>query len=153
MGEAAQTRPKPTLRLTTPRGRQTLEQGGAVKLHAPLVFVGYGMVDAAVGYDDYRGLDVHGKIVVALYGLPKGMDSEIGAHLLSEQPRVAAEHGAAAVVSVLTRASAAGKSCCAYLALSTMAAQQSFTVTFASSPRQFHWYRKRSSCVRLPSSS
>ena len=116
--EAAQTGPKPTLILTTPRGTQTLEQGGAVmilgpiaggavKLHSPLVFVGYGMVDAAVGYDDYQGLDVHGKIVVALYGSPKGMDSEIGAHLLSEQTRVASEHGAVAIVSVLTRASVA----------------------------------------------
>jgi len=115
--EAAQTGPKPMLILTTPRGKQTLEHGGAVviigsiaggdvKLDAPLVFVGYGMQDATVGYDDYQGLDVRGKIVVALYGMPKGMDSEIGAHLLSQQGRVAAEHGATAIVAVLTHASA-----------------------------------------------
>jgi hypothetical protein len=116
--EAAQTGPKPTLVLTTPRGKQTWEQGGAVmmhgpiageavKLNAPLVFVGYGMKDASLGYDDYTGLDVRGKIVVVLWGSPKGMDSEVGAHLQSEQSRVAAEQGAAAIVAVLTHASAA----------------------------------------------
>ena len=45
------------------------------------MFVGYGMEDAALGYDDYQGLDVHGKIAVALSGSPKGIDSEVGAHL------------------------------------------------------------------------
>ena len=30
---------------------------------------------------DYAGLDVTGKIAVVLMGSPKGMDSEIGAHL------------------------------------------------------------------------
>ena len=96
--EAARTGPAPTLVLTTPKGRQSLAHGktamirgpisgGAVKASAPLVFVGYGMQDAVVGYDDYAGLDVRGKIVVVLYGSPKGMDSEIGAHLQSEQAR------------------------------------------------------------------
>jgi Zn-dependent M28 family amino/carboxypeptidase len=115
--EAALTGPKPTLVLTTPRGTQTLNQasavmltgptaGGSVKLKAPLVFVGYGMEDATVGYDDYRGLDVRGKIAVVLSGSPKGMNSEIGAHLRSEQARVAAAHGAAAMLVVQTRVGA-----------------------------------------------
>ena len=67
--EAARTGPAPTLVLTTPKGRQSLAHGktaiirgpiagGAVKVSAPLVFVGYGMKDAVVGYDDYEGLDV-----------------------------------------------------------------------------------------------
>jgi hypothetical protein len=116
--EAAQTGPKPTLILTTPQGRHTWEQagavmlhgpmaGGVVKLNAPLVFVGYGMKDATLGYDDYAGLDVRGKIAVVLFGSPKGMDSEVGAHLRSEQSRVAAEHGAVALVAVGTRATVA----------------------------------------------
>jgi hypothetical protein len=115
--EAAATGPRPTLVVTTPHGAQTMKQGGAVMiqgpmaggavtLKAPLVFVGYGMEDAAVGYDDYQGLDVRGKIVVALVGSPKGMNSEVGAHLQSEQSRVAARHGATAIVLVTTRASA-----------------------------------------------
>jgi hypothetical protein len=37
---------------------------------APLVFVGYGLENAAFGLDDYKGLDVKGKIVVMLAGFP-----------------------------------------------------------------------------------
>ena len=112
--EAAQTGRKPTFTLRTPRRSQVLEQGGAIvirgpltggplRVTAPLVFAGYGMKDEAVGYDDYAGLDVRGKIVVVLRGYPTGMDSEVGAHLQSEQARVAGEHGAAAIVFVQTR--------------------------------------------------
>ena len=39
-------------------------------------------------------------------GSPKGMDSEIGAHLQNEQPRFAAEHGAAATLFIQTRVGA-----------------------------------------------
>jgi hypothetical protein len=85
--EAAHTGAKPRVILTTPRGVQTLEHGraaliggpiagGTVRLEAPLVFAGYGMKDNTLGYDDYAGLDVRGKIAVVLYGSPKGMDSE-----------------------------------------------------------------------------
>ncbi len=115
--ESALTGPKPTLTLRTARGVHALSHGGAalirgplvggaVKLGAPLVFVGFGMKDATLGFDDYEGLDVRGKIAVALRGSPKDMDSEVGAHLQSEQGRVAAEHGAEAIILVPTRASA-----------------------------------------------
>ncbi|MEO8523035.1 MAG: peptidase M28, partial [Acidobacteriota bacterium] len=107
----------PTLVLTLPRGRRTLRHGGevaisgavgggAVSLNAPLVFAGYGMDDKALGYDDYQGLDVCGKIAVVLWGSPLGMDSEVGAYLQSEQRRVAAAHGAVALIGIPTRASA-----------------------------------------------
>ena len=76
--------------------------GGAVDLTAPLVFAGYGMTDAALGLDDYKGLDIRGKIAVVLWGLPKGMDSEVGAHLQSEQARVAAAHGAVGMIRIAT---------------------------------------------------
>jgi len=116
--EAAHTGPKPTLILTSPRGTQQLEHGGAaiingpvaggtVNLNAPLVFAGYGMNDGALGYDDYAALDVRGKVAVVLLGSPKGMDSEVGAHLQSQQGRVAAEHGAIAIIYLFTRATAA----------------------------------------------
>ena len=114
LAESTLTGRKPAVRLTGPKGTRTFTHGqtmvmrapfaaGAVKVKAPMVFAGYGMRDAAVGVDDYAGLDVRGKIVVLLYGSPKGMDSEIGAHLQSEQARVAAEHGAVAVLGVQTR--------------------------------------------------
>jgi len=74
--------------------------GGTADLTAPLVFAGFGMTDAALGLDDYKGLDVRGKIAVVLWGLPHGMDSEIGAHLQSEQARVAAQHGARGIIRI-----------------------------------------------------
>ncbi len=112
--ESALATPAPTFRITTRAGLKTLKQGisamingpiggGSVQVSGPLVFVGYGMTDKAMGYDDYEGMDVRGKIAVVLLGAPKGMDSEIGAHLLHEQYRFAAEHGAVAVVRIPNR--------------------------------------------------
>ena len=112
--ESALATPPPSLGITTRAGLKTLKQGvsamingaiggGSVRVSGPLVFVGYGMTDKAMGYDDYEGMDVRGKIAVVLLGSPKGMDSEIGAHLLHEQYRLAAEHGAVAVVRIPTR--------------------------------------------------
>ncbi len=39
---------------------------------APVVFVGFGIRDEKLGRDDYKGLDVRGKIVLVLGGLPEG---------------------------------------------------------------------------------
>lgn len=105
----------PTLTVTRPAGPLVFEHraqsvitgplaGGDLKLTAPLVFVGYGMQDAALGYDDYKGLDVRDRIAVMLWGTPKGVDSEIAAHLMSEQLRTARRQGAAAVIRIPTRA-------------------------------------------------
>lgn len=116
--ESSRTGAAPTLTLTSPRGRRTLRHGHEVMVTGPLrggtaavsgamVFVGYGIADAALGEDDYKGLDAAGKIVVALWGYPRGMDSEIGAYLQSEQRRTAAAHGAKALILVPTRLSAA----------------------------------------------
>jgi hypothetical protein len=41
-------------------------------LSAPVVFLGYGIREEKLGRDDYRGLDVRGRIVVVLGGLPSG---------------------------------------------------------------------------------
>ena len=77
----------PTLTLSGPGGAQTYANAGHVTLspsaletttrfEAPLVFVGFGLDDRAHGFDDYRGLDVRGKVVVALSGTPRGTPSE-----------------------------------------------------------------------------
>lgn len=71
-------------------------------ISAPLVFVGYGIEDKVAGIDDYRGLDVKGKIVVTLSGYPKGMPSEIGAHLSASKTEAAARHGAIGWLSIAT---------------------------------------------------
>lgn len=42
---------------------------------ADVVFAGYGLVDASIGRDDYKGLDVKGKVVVIAGSVPAGLDS------------------------------------------------------------------------------
>ena len=41
-------------------------------LAAPVVFAGFGICEPALGRDDYRGLDVRGRAVLVLAGLPPG---------------------------------------------------------------------------------
>jgi Zn-dependent M28 family amino/carboxypeptidase len=41
-------------------------------LTAPVVFAGYGIREEKLGRDDFRGLDVRGKIVLVLAGVPAG---------------------------------------------------------------------------------
>jgi hypothetical protein len=47
-------------------GRATM----SAKFEAPVVFVGYGMVDKEKGIDEFAGIDVKGKIIVRLTGFP-----------------------------------------------------------------------------------
>jgi hypothetical protein len=79
----------------------------ALALDAPLVFVGYGLDMPSHGFDDYRGMDVRGKIVVVLSGLPEGTPSDVGAHLDSSKRRMAGARGAVGLITVRTRADAA----------------------------------------------
>jgi hypothetical protein len=67
---------------------------------AKAVFVGYGIVAPDFDHDDYRGLDVEGKIAVILNGRPKHWPTEEGAHLASgtEKVRHAVENGAIGLV-------------------------------------------------------
>jgi Peptidase family M28/PA domain len=71
-------------------------------VEAPLVFVGYGMQNKRFGFDDYRGLNAQGKIVVVLSGFPKGMPSEEGAHLASTKVENAEAQGAIGVITIDT---------------------------------------------------
>ena len=67
---------------------------------APLVFVGYGMVAPERGRDDYKRLDVAGKIVVLLTGAPSGLQSEERAYYASLRTKraQAARRGAVGVL-------------------------------------------------------
>jgi len=47
-----------------------------IECTAPLVFVGYGYANTDKGYDDFKGLDVKGKIIVRLKGMPGYRDKE-----------------------------------------------------------------------------
>lgn len=104
-----------TLTVTGPAGTQRFVHGVDVlmspsPLHpaeavsAPLVFVGYGLENRALGLDDFAGLDVRGKIVVELAGFPAGLPSEAAAHVASrgEKRAAAARHGAVGMITVQT---------------------------------------------------
>lgn len=73
-----------------------------VSFEAPLVFAGFGFDRPDLGFNDYKGLDVKGKIVVVLTGFPKGTPSELGAHLNSDKAMMAMKRGAIGVISVPT---------------------------------------------------
>jgi hypothetical protein len=63
------------------------------KFEAPLVFIGYGFVDKANGFDDFAGVDIKGKIVVRLSGFPgsKDVTSTLYKKLAGDDPRAAYE--------------------------------------------------------------
>ena len=67
---------------------------------AQMVFVGYG-IDNAV-FDEYKGVDVQGKIAVVLTGLPQWLPASVGdAYLqLRDKARVAERHGAIGVLAI-----------------------------------------------------
>ena len=69
-------------------------------VEAPLVFVGYGLDLPTRGFDDYRGLDVRGKIVVVLDGHPAGPASDVAAHLDSEKALMASHRGAVGMLVI-----------------------------------------------------
>jgi len=118
LAETRLTGDKPTLTVTGPKGQtktfthgmevtvRGTTAGGDTAVSAPLVFVGFGMTDKPLGIDDYKGLDAKGKIVVVLRGAPLGMEGESGAHLVSEQARNAAAHGAVGMITIQTLSAA-----------------------------------------------
>ncbi|HEY0011313.1 MAG TPA: M28 family metallopeptidase [Allosphingosinicella sp.] len=82
-------------------------EAGRTELSAPAVFAGYGLEAPAFGLDDYRGLDVRGKVVVILDGMPGGLPSDVAAHLGSEKRRIAARRGAVGLITLRSPAAAA----------------------------------------------
>jgi Peptidase family M28/PA domain len=70
-------------------------------VEAPVVFVGYGVTAPESGYDDYKRVDVKGKIVAFMFGAPN-FDSSLKAHYTSslEKRRNAAAHGAAGIILI-----------------------------------------------------
>lgn len=75
---------------------------------AGAVFVGYGVDAPGDGFDDYSGLDVRGKFVVLLDGLPEGRASDdVATRLQGEKLAMAQRRGAIGVITVPTRATLA----------------------------------------------
>ncbi|HKP49325.1 MAG TPA: M20/M25/M40 family metallo-hydrolase [Gemmatimonadales bacterium] len=79
--------PNPTVRIAAPASADltyrkdyvlwSMRNDSSVSLKSDLVFVGYGIVAPEYQWDDYRGLDVKNKIVVALVNDPGLRDSTI----------------------------------------------------------------------------
>lgn len=65
-----------------------------------LVFAGHGISEPRLGIDEYAGLDVRGKIVVALSGSPNSLPAEIAAHLESSKDETARRKGAIGLIEV-----------------------------------------------------
>ncbi len=67
---------------------------------APVVFVGYGIV--GLGRDDYKGVDVKGKIVAFFGGAPSSFPGEEGAHFQNPAAKaeIAKKHGAIGYITL-----------------------------------------------------
>lgn len=78
---------------------------GRQQVSAELVFVGFGL--SVPGADDYAGLDVDGKIVVYLSGVPAGTPADQAQALEAGKARMAEAKGAIGAITVNTTASAA----------------------------------------------
>jgi len=72
------------------------------KAEGGVVFAGYGIVYPEGKRDDYKGLDVRGKIVAVLSGVPKGLPNEVEAHFGDDDQKalIAQKKGAIAVIVV-----------------------------------------------------
>lgn len=78
--------------------------GTASSVTAPVVFAGYGVTAPELGYDDYAGIDVRGKIVAVLVGAPPTFPHDQRAYYSDPRlrSRNAAAHGAAGVLGIVT---------------------------------------------------
>jgi hypothetical protein len=76
-----------------------------VEVTGPVLFAGFGATSPERAYDDYRGVDARGKIVVLLFGGPASFPSAERAHFSSLRTKYenAVRHGAAGVLIVWTR--------------------------------------------------
>jgi len=73
-----------------------------VDASAPIVLAGFGVTAPELAYDDYRGVDVAGKIVLIISGAPKTFPNDQRAYYSSGdvKRRNAAAHGAVGIVSL-----------------------------------------------------
>lgn len=82
----------------TPRGGNATQSWTA-----GAVFVGYGLDAPDQHIDDYAGLDVRGKFVVALNSAPRGFSQAVGEKLVAlDKTAIAAAHGALGILYLLT---------------------------------------------------
>lgn len=70
-------------------GRATM----STKFEAPVVFVGYGIVNKEKGIDDFAGIDVRGRVILRLTGFPGYSDQNSAMYkkLVGDNPRASFE--------------------------------------------------------------
>lgn len=73
----------------------------ANEVDAEAVFVGYGISAPEANYDDFSGVDLHGKIAVYLTGGPESIKDPLRAHLESSGERWKAMKAAGAIGSAM----------------------------------------------------
>ena len=69
------------------------------EVSAPVVFVSFGVSAPELGYDDYRNIDVRGKIVACFNGAPATFPSNQRAYSGSAKAEVAAARGAVGILT------------------------------------------------------
>ncbi len=77
-----------------------LMSGDRSDIEAPLVYAGFGLENADKGWDDYKGLDVKGKIVLLQSGSPEATAPPEIIMASNEKRKIAAEKGAVAVIEI-----------------------------------------------------
>jgi len=73
------------------------------EITAPVTFVGYGISDRALGWDDYAGLNVEGRIVLMVFGTPPGLDQRQRTYYLtsSAKQEMAERRGAVGILTLI----------------------------------------------------
>ncbi len=74
------------------------------EVDAPLVFAGYGLSVPEAGHDDFRDLDVRGKVVVVLSGGPDSISGALKSDARADRARLLAERGAVGVITLTSPA-------------------------------------------------
>ncbi len=74
----------------------------AFEASGALVYAGYGVSAPSENYDDYAGLDVAGKMVIAFAGAPRGFSTEVRSYFSDQETKlgIAAARGAVGFISI-----------------------------------------------------
>jgi Zn-dependent M28 family amino/carboxypeptidase len=85
--------------------QMTIAPGGGPRpdrVDAPLVFIGYGLHLPDQGYDDFKGVDLKGKIAVVISGGPADISGPIKSAARSDRAKLLAERGAVGLIALTT---------------------------------------------------
>lgn len=86
---------------TLVQGKKMVTRSGApLDWKGECVYVGYGLIDQEKKTDDYNGIDVRGKTVIARFGAEGSPSPMAGMELSAAKRTLAAEHGAVALIEL-----------------------------------------------------